>query len=50
LDKDKTFNIKEEYPFINKQGFNKGTRVIKPVQEEGFKLIETKSPMEYTIH
>lgn len=50
FDKDKTFNIKEDYPFINKKGFDKTTHVIKPVQEEGIKLIETKSTMKYTIH
>ena len=46
----KTFKIKEEYPFINKQGFDKTTRIIKPIQEEGIKLIDTKSIMEYIIH
>ena len=50
LDEDKTFDIKEEYPFINKKGFDKTTRVMKPVKEEGFNLIETKSDMVYPQH
>lgn len=50
IDADKTFKFKEEYPFINKEGFNPNTHIIKPVQDEGFHLVETKSGMEYTIH
>lgn len=50
LDEDKTFDIKEEYPFINKKGFDKTTRVMKPVNEEGINLIETKSDMVYPQH
>lgn len=50
LSQDRTFDIKEEYPFINKQGFSKTTRVIKPVQEEGFNLVDTKSGIQYPQH
>jgi hypothetical protein len=35
IDKDKTFNIKEDYPFINRKGFDISTRVIKPTINEG---------------
>lgn len=50
LDEDKTFDIKEEYPFINKKGFDKTTRVMKPIKEEGINLIETKSDIVYPQH
>lgn len=50
IDKDKTFNIKEDYPFINRKGFDILTRVIKPTINEGISLNETKSGTKYTIH
>lgn len=50
IDKDKTFNIKEDYPFINRKGFDISTRVIKPTINEGISLNETKSGTKYTIH
>ena len=50
LNKDKTFDIKEEYPFFNKRGFDKSVHVIKPVNEEGINLVDTKSLMEYPQH
>lgn len=50
LNTDKTFDFREEYPFINKKGFSKTTRVIKPVTEEGFELVETKSGAAYPLH
>lgn len=50
IDKDKTFNIKEDYPFINRKGFDISTRIIKPTINEGISLNETKSGTKYTIH
>ena len=50
IDKDKTFNVKEDYPFINRKGFDISTRVIKPTINEGIQLNETKSGTQYTIH
>ena len=50
IDKDKTFNIKEDYPFINQKGFDISARVIKPTINEGIQLNETKSGTQYTIH
>ena len=49
-DQDVTFDIKEEYPFYNKKGLSKNTRVIKPIDNEKIDLVKTKSGQQYLIH